>query len=65
VALDGSDLRRLTQWYEDDPSLAWSPDGRWLAAQGGSGLRLLDLASQQSSWLRREPAFGAIDWIAE
>lgn len=65
VALDGSDLRRLTQWYEDDPSLAWSPDGRWLAAQGGNGLRLLDLASQQSSWLRREPAFGAIDWIAE
>jgi hypothetical protein len=65
VALDGSDLQRLTQWYEDDPSLAWSPDGRWLAVLGGSGLRVLAVASGDSSWLRREPAFGAIDWGAE
>ena len=62
VPVAGGEPQRLTYWYEDDPSLAWSPDGRWLAVQGGSGLRVLDVDSGYTLWLRREPAFGAIDW---
>jgi len=65
VGVDGSNLRRLTRMNEDDPSLAWSPDGRWLALLGGSGLTLVDVASGRTERLLRDPAFGAIDWGRE
>ena len=65
IGIDGSGLRRLTYLAEDDPSVAWSPDGRWLAIQGGSGLTLLDVSSGRTERLARTPAFGAIDWGRE
>jgi Tol biopolymer transport system component len=65
VGTDGSILRRLTRMMEDDPSLAWSPDGRWLALLGGSGLTLVDVSSGRTERLLRDPAFGAIDWGRE
>jgi Tol biopolymer transport system component len=65
IGADGSGLRRLTYLAEDDPSVAWSPDGRWLAIQGGSGLTLLDVSSGRTERLVRTPAFGAIDWGRE
>lgn len=38
VARDGGEVQRLTALYEDQPVPAWSPDGRWIAVLGGSGL---------------------------
>ena len=65
VSLDGSNLRRLTYMVEDDPSLAWSPDGKWLAIQGGYGLTLVETAGTRTDRLSRREAFGAIDWAPE
>jgi len=65
VSIDGRELRRLTYLLEDDPSLAWSPDGRWLAIQGGYGLTLVEVSTAHTERLTRQAAFGAIDWIRE
>jgi Tol biopolymer transport system component len=60
--VDGSGLRRLTELAEDDPSLAWSPDGRWIAFQGGSGVYLVDAATTALHRLSDTVGFGGIDW---
>jgi Tol biopolymer transport system component len=65
VNVDGSNLRRLTFMVEDDPSLAWSPDGRWLAIQGGYGLTLVEAGGTRTERISRKEAFGAIDWARE
>jgi Tol biopolymer transport system component len=62
VKRDGSGLRRLTNLAEDDASLAWSPDGQWLAFQGTGGLYLVHHDTGYVARLadRGEPA--GIDW---
>ena len=65
LSIDGSNLRRLTYMVEDDPSLAWSPDGRWLAIQGGYGLTLVEPGGTRTERLSRQASFGAIDWARE
>ncbi len=65
MSLDGSNLRRLTYLVEDDPSLAWSPDGQWIAIQGGYGLTLVEPGSSRTNRISRQEAFGAIDWARE
>jgi Tol biopolymer transport system component len=62
IGTDGGGLQRLTYLAEDDPSVAWSPDGAWLAIQGGYGLTLLDVSSGRTERLSRAVSFGAIDW---
>lgn len=64
VRLDGSGLRRLTELAEDDPSIAWSPDGRWIAFQGGTGLYLIDAATTDYYHVNDVVAFGGIDWTS-
>jgi Tol biopolymer transport system component len=62
IRLDGSGLRRLTALAEDDPAIAWSPDGRWIAFQGGSGVHVLDAASTAVYLISESVGFGGIDW---
>ena len=42
VGTDGSDLRTATSLLEDEPLLSWSPDGAWIAVNGGGGLWVVD-----------------------
>ena len=42
IAIDGSDLRRLTTVGEDDPNPAWSPDGGQVAFLAGGGLYVVN-----------------------
>lgn len=65
VDVESGGLRRLTNMVEDDPSLAWSPDGRWIAVQGGYGLTLVDASSGRTERLSQAVAFGAIDWARD
>jgi copper transport protein len=43
IAIDGSDIRRLTNLNGDDPQPAFSPDGKQLAFLSGEGLFLANL----------------------
>jgi Tol biopolymer transport system component/mono/diheme cytochrome c family protein len=59
---DGSNLRRLTALYEDEPYAAFSPDGREIVMLGLSGIYRAD---NDGSRLRRiDPigGYGGIDW---
>ena len=62
MGLYGGSAYRLTAFEEDEPTLAWSPDGYWLAMMGGEGLYLLprDLSAQPRKIARG--GFGGIDW---
>jgi Tol biopolymer transport system component len=62
IRTDGSGLRRLTDLSEDDPSIAWSPDGRWLAFQGGTGVYVVDVGPGTLYQISEAVGFGGIDW---
>jgi Tol biopolymer transport system component len=61
VRPDGRDLR-LVLPAEDDPSLAWSPDGSGVAIYGGRGLGLLSPSGEMRMLKDEIIGFGAIDW---
>jgi len=62
ISIYGGQSYRLTSFEEDEPTLAWSPDGYWLAMLGGEGLYLLprDLSTPPQRVARG--GFGGIDW---
>jgi Tol biopolymer transport system component len=62
VALDGSGLTRRTDFAEDEPTLAWSPDGAWLAILAGGGLYLVEADGSQPPAVLAPGSFGGIDW---
>jgi Tol biopolymer transport system component len=62
IRRDGSGLRRLTRLAEDDASLAWSPDGAWLAFQGTGGLYLVHQESGRTVRLADKTEPVGIDW---
>ncbi len=64
VGRDGGDVRRLTTLLEDDPSLAWSPDGTSLAVAAAGGLYIVSAGGGQPRLLDRAGAFGGIAWVA-
>jgi Tol biopolymer transport system component len=57
VARDGSNLQRLTAFYEDEPIPAWSSDGRWVAILAGGGIYLA--RADGAALLRRSGTGGA------
>jgi Tol biopolymer transport system component len=62
VNTDGTGLRRLTNFYEDLPMAAFSPDGKQIAVMGGGGIYLMNA---DGSRLRRIDAtgdHGGLDW---
>jgi Tol biopolymer transport system component len=63
VNTDGTGRRRLTNFYEDLPMVAFSPDGTQVAVMGYGGIYLMNL---DGSRLRRiDPLgdHGGLDWI--
>jgi Tol biopolymer transport system component len=60
--LQGNDGRRLTHLNADDPSQAWSPDGRYLAMWGGDGLYLVSATGEETRKLLSSGGYGPIDW---
>ena len=58
---DGTSTR-LTAFEEDEPTLAWSPDGYWLAMMGGGGLYLMPRDRSQPPHKLTKGGFGGIDW---
>jgi len=62
ISKNGGAARRLTTFEEDEPTLAWSPDGFWLAMLGGGGLYLLPRDLSEPPRMFAKGGFGGIDW---
>jgi dipeptidyl aminopeptidase/acylaminoacyl peptidase len=60
--LYGSGPRQLTTFEEDEPTLAWSPDGAWLMMLGGGGLYLVRPDGSEATRRFGMGGFGGIDW---
>jgi hypothetical protein len=66
VRPDGSELRRAAELSSEEPYLATSPDGRYVASWGRLGLQILELSGGSSDvqpqWLTAAPSAGPISW---
>lgn len=59
---DGRDLQRATMLQEDDPLLAWSRDGAYLAVLGSGGLWVVDSRGSVEPRRIADGAIGGLDW---
>jgi Tol biopolymer transport system component len=62
VNRDGSNLRRVTPLREDQPSLAWSSDGKRIYSMGGSGLWQIDVSKGDKRKVGEGIFHGEIVW---
>jgi Tol biopolymer transport system component len=63
ISADGGNLTRLVDLKEDDPTVAWSPDGAKLAIYGVAALYVSDArAGSTASKLVEQGGYGGLDW---
>jgi Tol biopolymer transport system component len=63
ITADGGNLTRLVDLKEDDPTVAWSPDGAKLAIYGVAALYVSDSrAGSAASKLVEQGGYGGLDW---
>jgi Tol biopolymer transport system component len=62
VRPDGSDLRQVSHFSDDDSSVAWSPDGRWLVTLSAEAVHVVALTGGESSCITNEGGYGALEW---
>ena len=65
VNADGTDLHQIQDVENDDPSVAWSPDGSQLLVYGGWGSYVVDVGSGTASNLSFLAGYGSIAWLPE
>ena len=64
VRSDGSELRQLTSFFDDDSSVAWSPDGRWLATFSAEAIHVVSFEDPgQTYCVTNEGGYGAVEWL--
>jgi Tol biopolymer transport system component len=62
--LDGSDMKRIADIKDDDPTVAYSPDGSRLAIFGVAALYLVDASGGPTEKLTDQGGYGGLDWTA-
>jgi Tol biopolymer transport system component len=62
IATDGSALTRIADIKDDDPTVAWSPDGSKLAIFGVAALYVVDSAGGPTEKLVDQGGYGGLDW---
>ena len=62
LEMDGSALRRIADIKDDDPSIAWSPDGSRLAIFGVAALYVSDVKGGAPRKLVDQGGYGGLDW---
>jgi Tol biopolymer transport system component len=60
--LDGSGLTRIADLKDDDPTVAWSPDGSKLTVLGIAALYLVDAKGGPPEKLLGQGNYGGLDW---
>jgi Tol biopolymer transport system component len=60
--LDGSGLTRAADIKDDDPTVAWSPDGSKLAIFGIGALYMVDSKGGPPTKLVEQGGYGGLDW---
>lgn len=60
--LDGSNMQRIADIKDDDPSVTWSPDGSRLAVFGVAALYVSDGKGGTPSKLVDQGGYGGLDW---
>jgi len=55
-------VRGVGNLAEDEPTLAWSDDGQYLAVSGSGGVYIVDVASGQPYQLAKLGGVGGVDW---
>jgi Tol biopolymer transport system component len=60
--LDGSNLVRVADLKEDEPNVAWSPDGSRIAVFGIAALYIVDARGGTPSKLVDQGGYGGLDW---
>ena len=63
VRPDGSELRRVTSFADDDSSVAWSPDGRWLATLSAEAVHVVAVDGSASYCVTNEGGYGSLEWL--
>jgi Tol biopolymer transport system component len=63
VRVDGTERRRVSFFYDDDPSPAWSPDGRWITVFGLESVKIVAFDSPQVFCVDAVGGFGGIEWV--
>jgi len=65
VNVDGSGLRRLTYFYEDQPMAAFSPDGSDMVLMGYNGFYRMNLDGTNLRRINPDGDHGAVDWLPQ
>ena len=65
VRPDGSELRRVTSFADDDSSVAWSPDGRWLATFSAEAIHVVSFDGTETYCVTNEGGYGAVEWLPD
>jgi Tol biopolymer transport system component len=60
--LDGSNLTRIADIKDDDPTVSWSPDGSRLAIFGVAALWVVDAKGGPTDKLVDQGGYGGLDW---
>jgi hypothetical protein len=60
--LDGSDMKRIADIKDDDPTVAWAPDGAKLAIFGVAALFLVDAQGGPTTKLTDQGGYGGLSW---
>jgi Tol biopolymer transport system component len=62
--LDGSDMKRIADIKDDDPTVAFSPDGARIAIFGVAALFMVDASGGPTDKLTDQGGYGGLDWTA-
>jgi Tol biopolymer transport system component len=62
LGLDGGGLTRIADIKDDDPTVAWSPDGSRLAIFGVAALYVVDSKGGPTQKLVDQGGYGGLDW---
>jgi Tol biopolymer transport system component len=60
--LDGSDMKRIADIKDDDPTVSFSPDGAKMAIFGVAALFLVDAQGGPTQKLTQQGGYGGLDW---